>query len=788
MSTLTAEAPRLVHALPGRVRIHVRVEPGQSSADLEAAVDRLPGVRSVQANMLTGNVLVRYDPAVTNDRALLSALHGMSRDSGSGHAGTASAPSPPGRAPRTVRARILVPGMNRQPHQARRVAEHLASKHPNVRSRVSLVTGRVLVEFDEHEDDLDNLFAELTGMDLPDTLDDDEPDDPLDPGPLVQSAARTAGATLGLTLITSRRLANREHPIDTAGAVRATAVVGVLSGLPLVRNGARRLFGRDVADILLSVPAILGLALSDSPIGLLLSAAEGVRLLSEVMLRRASWRRFEERLADAPAPVPGTVARIESGERAPLAATVLEGFGTATGRDGLPTPVTPGSVVPAGARLYGGSFDVELETPRAFQPVPRPAPVAPTLYSRYTQLATPVSLAYAALTGLFSLSPTRALEGLLLLSPRTAVIGMEAAEIGASARVLRAGVTNVGTRRHRTVQRPHVLLLDGPRVLTDGFELADIVPLSESWDAARLAAYASAIAVAAGSPWGSALRTASAVTASDGAFDGGTATASIAGVRYTLGPLPERPAFPATARTDDQASHVLQLREQSAEQPLGYLRLRQRLAQGATELVETCHRHGVSVEVVVASDPAAARAVAGRVAIPVLPDADAPTAIRARQAQGQVVAFLSDHASAAEGFAAADLAIGIADPRAHLPARADLVAVNLSGVAAIVEAGARAELGTRGSVVLSIAANSAGALWGLGGQVGLELASESVYLTSLAALVWDWLVLRGGRRLQADVAAMADGQVPSGKPGEAEGATSERTLVTSPASARSTQP
>jgi cation-transporting ATPase I len=770
MATAATPVPQLVRASPGRARIHLPGWSGATPHAVEAALAHVPGVERVQANALTANLLVRFDPRVTNTQAVLTAARHSYPAARHSYPGDATGPDgpdgrdqpPPAPAARpkpqrrlavqrerqahTVRARIAVPGMDRRPHLARHVAEHLTARHPAVRAKVNMLTGRVLVEFDEHEDDLDDLCAELSGMDLPDMLDADQPADPLDPGPLVQSSTRTAGAALGLTLVSARRLAGIEHPIDTAGTARATALVGILSGFPLVRDRLRRWFGRDVADVLLSVPAIIGLALSDSPLGLVLSAAEGLRLFSEVVTRRATWRRFEARLLDSPVPVPGTVVRVASGERCPFVATVVEGMGTATGHDGLPTRVAPGETIAAGARLYGGPFVVEYGAPEEFTPVPRPVPVAPTLYSRYTQLAMPVSLAYATVTGVLSRSLTRALEGLLLVSPRTAVIGMEAAEIGAAARVLRADVTNVSTRPHRAVHFPHVLLLDGPRVLTDGFEIAVIQPEGSAWDDGRLAAHAAAVAAAAGSPWGAAFGTSGAATAVEGTFDGEKATATIDGIRYTLGPVTDWRVSPPALRQYRRGHHLLQLRATDAPRSLGYVALRPRLAVGTAELIATCRRHRVVVWLIATYGLETAHAIAERVGVPVLAGADSPAAIRSRQAEGQYVAFVSDHAHAAAAFDAADLAIGIADPHAHLPARADLIAPDLARVAAVVEAGARAELGARGSVVLSLIANGAGVLWGLGGELGLELASRALYLASLGALVWDWLLLRGGRR------------------------------------------
>src|SRR5437588_9825155 len=104
---------------------------------------------------------------------------------------------------------------------------------------------------------------------------------------------------------------------------------------------------------------------------------------------------------------------------------------------------------------------------------------------------------------------------------------------------------------------------------------------------------------------------------------------------------------------------------------------------------------------------------------------------QAKQQQGAIVAFVSDNAGAAAGFDACDLAIGVIEEHNHLPARADLLAPDLTAVAAIIEAGGRREATVRDSVGLSALSNIIGVIWGLRGLPGIEVASHAVYLTAL---------------------------------------------------------
>src|SRR5579859_1937404 len=357
MSSAVAEETSILHSIPGRLRVHLPAWSGQGKRQVETRLRQSPGVRSVQANTLTGNILVQYDPAKTNEQTILKEVQALDLN-------TTDAPEPEPPPPpvarekqgKTVRARIAVRGLDRDPHVAKRVIEHLR-RYPGVHSSVSRLTGRVLVEFSEHEVDLENLVSEISDLELPDVEEEDRPAYPLDPGPLIQSASRTIGASVGLGLLAIRRLVGAQEPLPGSGAaIQVASIIGILQGIPPLRYGLRRLLGRTVADLLFNVPGVITLTLGSSSLGLGVIAGESVRLLTEVQARRAAWRRYEERSANAPSAQPDATIRLETAERTPLAAEVLEGTGTAIGLDGMPQPVTPGSTLPPGARLYGGPF------------------------------------------------------------------------------------------------------------------------------------------------------------------------------------------------------------------------------------------------------------------------------------------------------------------------------------------------------------------------------------------------------------------------------------------------
>src|SRR5919112_760670 len=167
MSLAIAEEARIVHALPGRVRVHLPGWNGGGQRGLESRLRQVRGVHSAQASSLTRNVLVRFDPEATDEEDVLAAVRTLGPNVAEEVEEEPEAP-PVQRERRGPqgRARIVVRGMERDPDLARRVVERLES-WPTVRASASHVTSRVLVEFDEHRVRLEDLLAEVSGLELP---------------------------------------------------------------------------------------------------------------------------------------------------------------------------------------------------------------------------------------------------------------------------------------------------------------------------------------------------------------------------------------------------------------------------------------------------------------------------------------------------------------------------------------------------------------------------------------------------------------------------------------------
>jgi magnesium-transporting ATPase (P-type) len=196
--------------------------------------------------------------------------------------------------------------------------------------------------------------------------------------------------------------------------------------------------------------------------------------------------------------------------------------------------------------------------------------------------------------------------------------------------------------------------------------------------------------------------------------------------------------------------------------PLAILTLRPRLAPGLDQMREECRRARVGPLLVPANegghDRDADEALARRAGIPIAPaDGSLMAAIDQVQNAGGRVAVLADSAAASEAFAACDLAIALTSGRGgRFPARADLLAPELSAVAAIIDAAARRDAAVRDAVLLSAVSNVIGVVWGIRGGPGVERASRGVYIAALTALSASWARLRGGARTSSVRACLVD--------------------------------
>jgi hypothetical protein len=134
---------RIVHALPGRLRVHLPRLSAATHAEVGRALSplrRLAGVRRVSASPITGNVLVTYDPCRIDESRLLATLDDRSR------AGTEGAAHVRASAPPIVPARAVAshPGAasrRREPQKLLRTAVGILPTLPLVRRWLARALG-----------------------------------------------------------------------------------------------------------------------------------------------------------------------------------------------------------------------------------------------------------------------------------------------------------------------------------------------------------------------------------------------------------------------------------------------------------------------------------------------------------------------------------------------------------------------------------------------------------------------------------------------------------------------
>jgi cation-transporting ATPase I len=646
------------------------------------------------------------------------------------------------------RLRVPVRGLDRHPHLARQWVDQLQQR-PGVKATANPLTGRILIEFASHLVEAGEVLAEVAELDaaLCPLPGEDAPSHPLDPSPLRRSALRTAGAALGLSFIVARKLLGSPIPLDLRrNALRTAGLLGLVQSFPAIRHFLQRKLGNSGADMVLYAPMLCSLALSDGLLGLVLTAAEASVMLREVTARRQAWNLYEERLGEAPSVHAGAVIRIESGQRLPAAAQIVEGQGSTLAPGGEVVAVKPQDRVAAGSRLQGGPFVVELLGHRSRELPERP-PATPTLTERYAEKLNLVSLACAGASLLVTRSPWRALESMLLVNPRPALVGAEMANIAADLRVTRSGLVVVGTRARRHVDRADVLVLECLRMLMDGYRLRGIISL-RGHEPEAILAHAAGISLACGSPWGNVLPAAQASQAEHGHFENGLASARIGGQLYHLRIPPAELAERWTGRRIEPTEIPLLLEQ--GRQRIGVLLLRVQIPPGLQRLREMCQKHRIRIMVLSHDRTETERRLAERAQLEMHPGKDRVGLIRELQGQGLKVAYVTDHLACAESFWAADLAIGISQGRgSRFPGRADFLAPDLGGVADFLEAGVRRRRGAQQAIGFSVLANMAGIYRGLRSEVGLQSASAGVYWASLASLANVLWNLRGGRRRSA---------------------------------------
>jgi cation-transporting ATPase I len=631
--------------------------------------------------------------------------------------------------------------------------------------RANPLTGNVLVQFDERVTDARRVARELEQL-APQPRAGTPPalaetavrKPPLRPAPgvsspsrppvdvppsleLVERFARAIGACIGLGFVAAR--GRQAPPLPASrGASAVAAAVSVLDGSPELRALSRRVFGEQRRTMLLGLTGIVAHTVSGSPLGLAVAALVSMRQVSESLERRRALDAYSIRSsAKAPAET-GWIATLDDGDRLPLRGRILRGTGVAIARDGLPRPVRPGAKVGAGARLFGGPFVAKLRQ----APLVRPERGFVDEDTSYLVWMDAAAFVAGAVTFLATRSVSRAVGVLVLLSPRPAVLGREAADAGANLRALRSGALPV--RADAVLRRPDIVLVGSPRVLSDGLELESSMLLDPRLAAEEAVDLALSVAALAGRPWGPIRAPGRRFEEGEGSFDGEAAHATIDGLTYTLRP------DPAASNTADGAFSLVLW---GGVDRLAVLTLKPRLARNAGPFADACRR--LHIEMALVHDQGATRAareLARKAGLNLLGGGLAG-AVRRAASGGRRVAVITDAADEAEALAQASLSIGLAAGLSEpFDPAVDVLAPDLASVTAVLEAAARREAALNDARLLALVANALGSARIARGAPDHRAAATLPNLATVAGLVIAWLRLRGGSPPRSSIARLVD--------------------------------
>jgi len=627
----------------------------------------------------------------------------------------------------------------------RRLLERIAGARS---VRASPLTRNVLVEFDENVTNARQVVAELEVLARPPLGGPAGPDEaptrtepaghpirrPLGVEPttliLVERMGQALGACVGVAVVAVRR-GRGDAPAASRRAAGVVAAVSVISGSPGVRGLMRRALGRDGMTSAMGATAIVAQTLAGNPLGLAVAGVVAVRQVVELLERRRALRAYAGRATVNTPEGERWLARIDDGERLPLAGRVVRGSGAVIAPDGLPRRVRRGARLGAGARLFGGPFVVELHRSPAGRSAPVRPPAESTPYLAWLDVA---SLVAGALTFIATRSMSRAVGVMLLLSPRPSLLANEAADAGANIRALRCGA--LPTRDDVVLNRPDVVLVGSPRVLSDGLQLEGTVSLDPSLDPDEAAQLAVSVAALAGWPWGPIQGPDGRMAEGDGTFDGAAAHATVEGRRFSL--LCERTA-PAGAK--ERLSLVLC----SDGDRLAVLPVRPRLGCDAKLFVDTCRRLRMDVALVHnARETAPTRELAEEAGLGLV-RGGLTNAVRRAGRGGRQVAVVTDAGDEGEWRSLSSLSIGlVANSSEPNGAAADVLAPDLASAAAVLEASALRAVSLKDARRVALATTLLASARMARGAPSHQTATTLPNLAALAGLTLAWLRFRGG--------------------------------------------
>jgi cation-transporting P-type ATPase I len=284
---------RVIHRLPGRIRVHLPDRSWLSEHDLEARLEMFPGVSQVCANGQTGNVLITYDPVQTCEAVILASLASLECKSNR-HAVRAS-------------ACLHIAGASDDSQLTRRIAQRLEALSIVDSAVPQGSGGQVSVRYSHTGPATLELVAEAarTQAGLASRRRS---------GPGVETIARTGERSVEIAAFATEKFRAKSVSATKTASVSVAGAILLISAIPPARNGLRRLLGDTGAKLLLEGAELGGAALAGGWTAVMVGTLTALKLVRTATNRGSVDDRTRELELELEGQPPA-MARLASKER-----------------------------------------------------------------------------------------------------------------------------------------------------------------------------------------------------------------------------------------------------------------------------------------------------------------------------------------------------------------------------------------------------------------------------------------------------------------------------------------
>lgn len=280
--TMTAgpqQKPRVLHRLPGRLRIDLGAVASAGHKPIEEGLAQAAGIHRARLNPRTANLLVEFDCAQTSETDVLARCEAMADGRKPGGDDHSTGTDRVGTSLR--RAHVTAPDLKSNPELARQMAvqlEELADVHF---ATADSARGEIVLEYADRHGSVGQLVA-ATARGRGDASDGDD-------GPDAGQMARIAEAVAELVFFAARRARGSEC-VSGLGMVSLaiSGGLGLIEAVPSLRETLGRHLGESPTELCIESLEVVGFALSAGWVGLILSTVKAVHLVAKLRETRSS--------------------------------------------------------------------------------------------------------------------------------------------------------------------------------------------------------------------------------------------------------------------------------------------------------------------------------------------------------------------------------------------------------------------------------------------------------------------------------------------------------------------